>query len=57
MLRTGPWPTEIKYTVLRLLQKFERVEPRMPLQEQSMKTEIVLQPGAGFMVALWSPHV
>lgn len=26
-------------------------------QELSMKTEIVLQPGAEFMVALWSAHI
>ena len=48
--------TEIKYTVIRLLQRFERVEARMLAKEQFMKTEIVMQPGAGVMVALWPHH-
>ena len=45
---------EIKYTVVRLLQKFERIEARTVRQDQYMKCDIVIQPGAGVQVALFS---
>ena len=46
--------SEIKFTVVKLLQKIERVEARLPRQDQYMKCDIVLQPGAGVQVALFS---
>ncbi|KAI9869682.1 MAG: hypothetical protein M1830_005221, partial [Pleopsidium flavum] len=45
--------TEMGYTIVRILQRFERVERRWKDGEQFLKAEIVLQPGAGVKVAFW----
>ncbi|KAI9810352.1 MAG: hypothetical protein M1827_006319 [Pycnora praestabilis] len=45
--------TEIGYTIVRILQRFETVDTRMADNEQFMTTNIVLQPGAGVRVGLW----
>jgi cytochrome P450 len=44
--------TEMQYTLVRLLQRYDTVEPRMKPEEQFLKAEIVLQPGAGVFVGL-----
>lgn len=44
---------EMGYTVVRILQRFERVERRWEDGEQFLKSEIVLQPGAGVRVGFW----
>jgi cytochrome P450 len=44
--------TEMGYTVVRILQKFERVECRMS-EKPKMKTDIVLQPAHGVQVAFF----
>ncbi|KAA6413114.1 MAG: cytochrome P450 [Lasallia pustulata] len=45
--------TEMGYTVVRILQRFERVERYWKDGEQVLKAEIVLQPGAGVRVGFW----
>jgi hypothetical protein len=46
--------TEIGYTVVRLLQRFSRVESRMPEGFQlRMQADIVLQPLGGVQLAFW----
>ena len=44
--------TEMKYTVVRLLQKIEKLEAKMLLDEQYKKSEIIMQPGGGVLVSL-----
>jgi cytochrome P450 len=44
---------EIKYTVVRILQRYRRIKARLRPQDQFMKTEIVSQPGAGVLVGLF----
>lgn len=45
--------TEMGYTVVRLLQRFTRIENRMGQQKPAMKCEIVLMPEPGIRVAFW----
>ncbi len=48
--------TNMGYTIVRLLQRFDRLESFMPEGPQGspvLKAEIVLQPGAGVHVAFW----
>jgi cytochrome P450 len=54
--------TEMGYTVVRILQKFEKIEDRMPPNTEGnkpwgdgpcMKAEIVLQPGEGVKVGFY----
>ncbi|KAI9720609.1 MAG: hypothetical protein M1812_002789 [Candelaria pacifica] len=45
--------TEMGYTVVRILQRFERIERFWRDGEQVMKAEIVLQPGNGVRVGFW----
>jgi len=49
--------TEMGYTVVRILQRFERVERKWKDGEQFLKAEIVLQPGAGVRVGFWEADV
>ena len=44
--------TEMQYTLVRLLQRFERIECRMPAAPK-MRSDIVLQPLEGVEVGLW----
>ncbi|KAL9093543.1 MAG: hypothetical protein Q9165_003938 [Trypethelium subeluteriae] len=44
--------TEMQYTLVRLLQKFERIDCRME-KSPTLKSDIVLQPGEGVRVGLW----
>ena len=44
--------TEMKYTVIRLLQKIETLEAKMLVDEQYKKSEIIMQPGAGVLVSV-----
>lgn len=48
--------TEMGYTIVRLLQRFDRVDSHMmdlDGGEPQLKAEIVLQPGQGVKVAFW----
>lgn len=48
--------TEMGYTLVRLMQRFERVETDMPIRdggEPTLKAEIVLQPGDGVFVSFY----
>ena len=48
--------TNMGYTIVRILQRFDRLESFMPEGKYGnpvLKAEIVLQPGAGVHVALW----
>ena len=48
--------TNMGYTIVRMLQRFDRVEsfmPEGPKGNPVLKAEIVLQPGAGVHVAFW----
>lgn len=45
--------TEMGYTIIRILQRFERVERYWKDDELVMKAEIVLQPGNGVRVGFW----
>lgn len=51
--------TEMGYTIVRVLQRFGRVEDKMPKDEgrwgggPCLKAEIVLQPGEGVRVGFW----
>lgn len=45
--------TEMGYTVVRILQRFERIDRYWKEGEQILKAEIVLQPGAGVRVGFW----
>jgi cytochrome P450 len=50
--------TNMGYTIVRMLQRFDRLEsfmPEGPEGEPVLKAEIVLQPGAGVHVAFWEP--
>ena len=42
----------MQYTLVRLLQKFERIESRMA-DGPSLRSDIVLQPAEGVKVGLW----
>jgi cytochrome P450 len=48
--------TEMAYTIVRLLQRFERLELRAG-QEPVLKSEIVLQPGMGVWMSFWETGV
>ncbi|KAI9673877.1 MAG: hypothetical protein M1817_002083 [Caeruleum heppii] len=45
--------TEMGYTIVRVLQRFERVEGRREAREMPMKADIVLQPAKEVFVRLW----
>ena len=45
--------TEMAYTLVRLFQRFGRVERYYTDDELITKTEIVMQPGNGIKVGLW----
>ena len=49
--------TEVGYTIVRILQRFERVDRYWKDGEQLLKAEIVLQPGAGVRVGFWEARV
>ncbi len=49
--------TEMGYTIVRILQRFERVERRWADGEQFLRAEIVLQPGAGVRVGFWDAGI
>ncbi|KAI9696166.1 MAG: hypothetical protein M1820_008307 [Bogoriella megaspora] len=46
--------TEMQYTLVRLLQRFERIETRMPEGGPRMRSDIVLQPQEGVKVGLYA---
>ena len=48
--------TEMGYTIVRMLQRFERVAPLgkgLDVRDPVLKAEIVLQPGMGVWVGFW----
>lgn len=45
--------TEMAYTVIRLLQRFERIESRMQGRVPGLMSDIVLQPACPVRVAFW----
>ncbi|KAL8688848.1 MAG: hypothetical protein Q9218_005337 [Villophora microphyllina] len=49
--------TEIGYTVVRLLQRFERMERYWTEEEDLLKSEIILQPKNGVKVGVWEAGV
>ncbi|GAB1213046.1 hypothetical protein ATERTT37_002195 [Aspergillus terreus] len=46
--------TEIAYTIVRLLQSFDRIEPCIEHMEPVLETNISMKPGTGVPVKLWS---
>jgi cytochrome P450 len=48
--------TEMQYTIVRIFQKFEKLEIRMRDEEQFLKAEVVLAPGGGVWVGLREPQ-
>ena len=45
--------TEMSYTIVRILQRFERIEKYWDEKKQKLKAEIVLSPATGVQVGLW----
>lgn len=45
--------TEMAYTIVRILQRFERVSRYFQVEDQKMKSEIVLSPPNGVKVGFW----
>lgn len=46
--------TEIAYTIVRLLQHFERIEAGMDNMEPVMETKVSVKPAGGVCVRLWN---
>jgi cytochrome P450 len=45
--------TEVAYTIVRILQRFDRIEKYWPGDEVLLKSEIVLSPPKGVQIGFW----